>query len=166
VVLFILRSCRHPFPLFTPHPLYHFHSLKMRSSLVPIFLTILFTLFPAILAHNPKPSSTPRNPGWYCPETDEHSRSKIEEFCDKPPHKETLFRCSYDNGKGGNYVCSFDSKTGECTGGGEHCPKSANWLSEFHFKRAPTPKPTAAPAASPTPIKHRAARYMVNAVKV
>lgn len=133
----------------------------MRFAIVPFLLTVLFTVFPAILAHHPKPSSSPKHPGWYCSDTDLQSRSKIEEFSDKPPHKGSLFGCSYPDGKGGNYVCTFDSKTGECTGGGQHCPQFAHYHSAWAFKRAPHPVPAPTPTATPTPAKYRAARYML-----
>ena len=96
--------------------------MRFALALFAVFLTVL----PAVLAYGPpKPSATPTSPGWHCPDRDTQSRGKLDEFCDKPPHKGTLFGCtyasciflspnlilpySYDNGKGGNYVCTFDS---------------------------------------------------------
>jgi len=132
--------------------------MRFALTLFAVFLTVL----PAVLAYGPpKPSATPTSPGWHCPDRDTQSRGKLDEFCDKPPHKGSLFGCTYDNGKGGNYVCTFDSKTGECTGGGEHCPESAYYVSERIYKRAPQPRPAPTPTATPSSAKYLAARYML-----
>ncbi|KAJ7722847.1 hypothetical protein B0H16DRAFT_1599837 [Mycena metata] len=82
----------------------------------------------------PHPSST--SPWWSCPETDTASHSKVPELCDSPPHKGSIFGCTYLTGTGtGTHSCTYDAKTGEYKSGGSRCPTQATHARSSSHKR-------------------------------
>ncbi|KAJ7588110.1 hypothetical protein C8J56DRAFT_889938 [Mycena floridula] len=122
----------------------------MRFSIASLFMATV--IFPVLaMAHNAQPSGVPSS-GWHCPQSDNNSQSWIDWLSDRPPHHKKLqFGCTYRTGHGsGTYVCSYDSKSGECTGGGQHCPSYAN----HSAKKAPR----STEPAPPTPGGHIARR--------
>ncbi|KAJ6617087.1 hypothetical protein B0H10DRAFT_2434613 [Mycena sp. CBHHK59/15] len=85
-------------------------------------------------APNPQPSAG--SPSYTCPDTNTSSHGKVSELCDRPPHGGSLFGCTYRTGTGtGVHSCTYNSKTGECTGGGSRCPAHAA-VTSTHKKRA------------------------------
>ncbi|KAJ7718365.1 hypothetical protein DFH07DRAFT_784964 [Mycena maculata] len=83
----------------------------------------------------PQPSSGSGS-SWTCPDTNKNSQSKVTELCDAPPHSGTLFGCTYRTGSGtGTHACTYNTKTGECTGGSSDCPDSATSSSTPSHKK-------------------------------